>query len=432
MSIQTALLACMRTREGFNELHGALDLDTIDPKQRVMVAAFERYFERHPSHAEIQWDVFSPWFFDVGRPNMKEEEAAMFRLIIGASARQVDADIRSSIKEDLYQLSTSTRIAHLIAAFDAGEEPFVIEKISQEMDRYNAVVRTGRDPYVPMDIEDIMQEEANDEGVRWRLQCINMSMRPLRPGDFGLIAARPDQGKTSFLTDQLTFMATQIEEGDDILWLNNEGPSRKINARLLQSAIGQSGFAMAQRPAADIRKQYVDAVGRFDRIKVMGITGFNTFQVERLIAHSKAKIVVFDMIDNIRGFGDAARTDLMLERMYQWCRELAEKHNTINLATSQVSNEGATLLYPTMGMLKDSKTGKQGAVDFQLMIGSHEGTMPGSDNVRAVSLPKNKLRRASSPPLRQDVIFDRDAGRFTEITHVDQAEAFDPAQHGKV
>ena len=106
--------------------------------------------------------------------------------------------------------------------------------------------------------------------------------------------------------------------------------------------------------------------------------------------------------------------DLALEEMYKWGREIAVKYDIVGLATSQISNEGDGLQFPTMGMLKDSKTGKQGACDFQLMIGSSNDPM--LQNFRYIGLPKNKLRREGgrSDP-RATVKFNHGTARYEDI-----------------
>ena len=70
--------------------------------------------------------------------------------------------------------------------------------------------------------------------------------------------------------------------------------------------------------------------------------------------------------------------------------------------------------FPTLGMLKDSKTGKQGACDFQLMIGASND--PNLAGVRYIGLPKNKLRRegARGDP-RATVNFRPQIARFDDI-----------------
>jgi replicative DNA helicase len=197
--------------------------------------------------------------------------------------------------------------------------------------------------------------------------------------------------------------------------LNNEGPGRRIIPRLYQSALNLSMTEMKEQHQAGLLvSAYREAVGRLDRIRVIDVHGFNTGQIEAILEESNPGVIVYDMIDNIRGFSGEARTDLQLEEMYKWARERSVKFDCIGLATSQISNDGDGMQFPTLGMLKDSKTGKQGACDFQLMIGASND--PGLAKSRFISLPKNKLRKPDGPSdPRAEVIFDGTRARYTDI-----------------
>ena len=123
---------------------------------------------------------------------------------------------------------------------------------------------------------------------------------------------------------------------------------------------------------------------------------------------------MMDMIDNIKfpGLRADARTDQVLEAKYQWARELSVKYDAPVIETSQVSTEGAGLQFPEMHMLKDSKTGKQGACDVILMIGRSNDPM--LEYQRFLSVPKNKLKIEGSAPLRDEVLFNPDRGVYIE------------------
>ncbi len=82
------------------------------------------------------------------------------------------------------------------------------------------------------------------------------------------------------------------------------------------------------------------------------------------------------------------------------------------MATSQVSTDGAGLQFPDMHMLKDSKTGKQGACDVILMIG--KSADPLIEYQRFLSVPKNKLKIEGAEPLRDEVSFNPDRGIYIE------------------
>jgi len=85
------------------------------------------------------------------------------------------------------------------------------------------------------------------------------------------------------------------------------------------------------------------------------------------------------------------------------------KHDCPVLAASQISADGENLAYPTLAMLKDSKTGKQGAADFILTIGAIDDF----PNSRYLGLTKNKLAREGGPKNpKAEVIFDGTRGRY--------------------
>jgi len=53
-------------------------------------------------------------------------------------------------------------------------------------------------------------------GLEWRLEELNLSLGPVNKGDLVLVAARPEVGKTTFLTSEISYMLSQTE--GDVLW----------------------------------------------------------------------------------------------------------------------------------------------------------------------------------------------------------------------
>jgi len=231
-------------------------------------------------------------------------------------------------------------------------------------------------------------------------------------------------------------MAPQVDaiwpgENRSILWFNNEGPGRNIVMRCFQAALGKTIEEMAvlsKTPASTpeavaqyktaIREQYAAALGgRAGVLRVFDIHGMWNWEVEDLMRMYKPAMVVFDMVDNIKFGGEAnnngQRTDQLLEAMYQWARLMGVKYDCAVFATSQISGDGDGLQYPTLSMLKDSKTGKQGAADVIITVGTVNDPMLATS--RFMGCTKNKRARTgvTSSPMTE-VRFAGDIARYVE------------------
>lgn len=413
MAIDIQLLRIMRKRDEFHKLMPNIVPAALDKQTAAILADYKEYFDSF-EHAEIDLSTFIPRFHR-RHPSLTDEQKNAYEGILKQIGSEVDEGTRNGILANLYELKLGTDLANLLAQFEEGELADAPARFMEALDCYkrNAGIREAS--WINDDIGELLGQESDQSGYEWRLQCLRDSMRGLRPGDFGIVAGRPDKGKTTFLASEVTYLARQLPEDKNVVWLNNEGPGKRIVPRLYQAALGYTvSDLIKQHQLGRLVTEYEYAVGRTDRIRVVDIHGMNNYQVESIVEANSAGIVLYDMIDNVKGFGDAARTDLQLERMYQWARELGVKHEFVGIATSQISNEGDGLQFPTLGMLKDSKTGKQGACDFQLMIGAAND--PGLANARFISLPKNKLRREGKPgDPRATVQFRGDIARYEDI-----------------
>lgn len=414
--IDIQLLRVMKVRSDFNRIIGALDITALEEPTRSMVKAVKKYYDNHPSHGKIDFGVFIPYMKRNVFPGVNDTDWTQYKNIAANMAKYYpDAETRQAIIASVHELNLVHKAFQVANSYHDGKEIDPVVALSDAMDNYKNGLGKNTLPEVSDNVDFLVDDMENDGGVHFRLPSFNETMRGLRGGDFIILAARPDQGKTSFLCSESTFMAPQLPKGEPLVWLNNEGPGYAIIPRLMQAALNVTTDELVQlKKDGDLYDEYYEAIGGKDRIRVMDVHGFNNYQVEQIMADLNPGFVIYDMIDNIHGFDSEARTDLQLERMYQWAREKAVKYDAIGLATSQISAEGIDLQYPGLGMLKDSKTGKQGACDAQIMMGSME-TKPEFANTRWFSLPKNKLRKMKSKPLLRQVEFDRERARFKEI-----------------
>jgi KaiC/GvpD/RAD55 family RecA-like ATPase len=236
--------------------------------------------------------------------------------------------------------------------------------------------------FVSTDIEAIYQEDNLTPGLLWPLRSLNEVLGPLRKGDFGFLFARPETGKTTFLTHSVTHFAKQALT--PLVWFNNEEKGTKVMKRCYQAYFGL--------PQATILANLSHYKTKFEevfkgKLQIKDDANISKKQVEEVCRRHNPSLIIFDQIDKISGF-DAERYDLKMKAIYQWARELAKTYGPV-IAVCQAGGTADNKKYLQMNDVDSSHTAKQGEADWMLGIGKID--KDGMEEVRYFSVPKNKL-----------------------------------------
>jgi replicative DNA helicase len=424
MSIDITLLQLLRERERFVKLARSVPERALDPGIAALLKDMGAYFHEFPNAVRCEAPQFMTWW-RLGRgKKAKEETAAKIGAIMSRVDQGCDPVLEAGMMRRLAEAAAAADTVALATKYHDGEEIDLrqgLQAIAEEYDSF--VLADADDPTLACDIESLLAEDEDDTGIHWRLNCLNRSMRPLRAGDFGLFAARPDRGKGTFIASEATFWAPQVEKefGPDrpIVIMVNEGPGKRVWPRLYSAAIGiDTDGLIKQSNAGTLRQSYADSVGgNSNVIQIVEIHGRSAYEVEKMLARLNPSIWVIDMLAHVRWGGSGAnggtRTDQIAEAQAQWARELCVKREMIGMATVQLSAEAEGIQFPPMSQLKDSRTGLQGANDFIIIAGSSNDPMLATS--RYIGVPKNKNRRAGAPgnPMAE-VMFDAQRARYED------------------
>lgn len=415
MTMDLTLLRSMTSRDNCRRFYAALPKKALDEDLLSVLTGFQAYFESFKDHNKIDFATFIPWFERKYLATADDGTKTVFKAMIRNAQQPVSDDTQAVLFDQLMQTTLASALTQAIDVYNKGGEVCLPSVISAELEAYRVRTKAAAGAWNQTSIDEILADAENDDiGLTWRLPVLNKHMSRLLPGHYGIVAARPDAGKTSFLASEGTYLASQLPPEKNLIWLNNEGTSRAIIPRLYCAALRKTITEIGEMKRDALREAYVEAVGRIDRIRVYDVHGMTVHQVGRILEDSNPGLVFFDMLAHIHGFDSASRQDMVLERLHQWAREQCVRLEFVGISTSQISAEGEGELFPRLSMLKDSKTAVQGANDFVLAIGqSHEA---GLENVRGVGLPKNKLARPGqkkSP--NAEVAFVADRARYEPI-----------------
>jgi replicative DNA helicase len=398
-------------------------VESLELSTRTVLKDFGKFFAANPEAKRIAPENFMTYFYTL-HPKLTEEARAVYSATIKDIQHAAPPGTEDGIRERLVSLATATKLQTLLEQYNDGEADLTVH-LRALSDRHESwMAREKRHPRVKDRIEDMLLAEANDTGFHWRLNVLNEALRPLWEGDFIIVAARVDSGKSTFFASELSFMAQQVDTlypGEDrtIIVLNNEGPGRKLRHRFFNATLGLTNAELVElSKSGEVYNKYVEAQGGRDLFHVFDVHDYTMSQLEDIVKDLNPAIVVVDMLDNVQADVGVAtnggtRTDQLLEWMYQRARVWAVKYKCAVIATSQLNGDADGELFPKLSMLANSKTGKSGAADAVIMLGRSSNI--DLQNTRFISTPKNKKRRDGGPQdPRREVTFDGSRARFTD------------------
>jgi replicative DNA helicase len=416
VAVDLALLRCIKYREQFDKVHAFIPMSAIDKRTKTITKDIGKYFEMHPHETKLNMASFRSLFFTSFHKKLAEASTDYYNKLLTRMEADVPEEVQASLINQLLELELVTVLANKIDRWQSGDEIDIIPELKYLLKQVEDNLDKAAD-HEFADIDDTTVGESETKGMEWCLDLLNEHYRNILAGDQTIVAARPGVGKSTFLTMNNVSMAQQLDEDRIIVWFNNESKRQRIMQRQMQSALVETESGLSQRKkAGTLNDDYIEVMGRKDRVRVYDIHGKNNLYLKQIlesIVASGLKIgaIIVDMLDNVKfPTNRELREDQRLESMYQWLREIGVEFDCPTFPTSQVSNEGAGELYPAAHMLKESKTGKQGACDNIIMIGCDEDEF--DPHKRGISMPKTKTLKQGAQPLRETIQIDGDRGVY--------------------
>jgi replicative DNA helicase len=345
----------------------------------------------------------------------KQLYAALFKTLQDTPITpDVGQGILKQIKERREALKLSEKAFRVAQGLDSVENLEEYIKLWENKDDHQP---TSDDDYVSLDLTELIEHAYAEQGLRWRLECLNKSLGSLRPGDFGFIFARPETGKTTFLASEITNMLSHgLSEGKGpIVWLNNEEQGAKVMLRIYQAYFGVTTAQLM----SNVKKYRDEFMARFHgKFYLIDRASIDKRFVEKLVYKLKPSLVVYDQLTKIKGF-KADRPDLQLGEIFQWARELA-KGSHAAIGVSQADGTAERVRYLTMEHVANAKTAVQAEADWILGIGKDHDM----EYARFLNISKNKLLgdKDSLPDLRHgrfEVLIEPSVARYRDVMAYD-------------
>lgn len=344
------------------------------------------YWDNYPTHTAVDWDTLRTFFFIVKGRKMKN--MSDFELLFNNVKAHVPTHLTTALLKKLVELDFATRIYNETLGISVGTTGKSIDNIKVFLDEYEKEINIAarhEDVFVSPSLE-YVSRVVSGKGLNWRLKEFQLALGPLRKGDFIILAARPETGKTTCVASEATFMLGQLEPDEHVIWINNEESSAKVMMRAIQ-AHHQVTSSELLKDTSKYETSWVASGGNRFLILDDDSAFKSAHKLDSLFEKYKPGLIIFDQLDKVEGFNND-REDLRIGKLYEWARRVAKRYCPI-IAVSQVDGTGEGEKWIHMNQLRGSKTDKVGEADAIITIG--KSNEPGMDLDRFIHVPKNKL-----------------------------------------
>ena len=387
--MDTQILKSLLSNEFFithkTRIRASLFEDEIQDLFKVISQAHEKY-----THDLTEDEILALWKKD--NPVATRAEISAVEDLIDSVRRApvLSEDVAGDVIEGLWKRETGRQIANLGIELAEGNDE-AIKHLERMMER-------SKEGFLPddfglpttKDISELLKMTGDDQRWKFNIETFSRHVYGIGPGEFGIVFATPETGKSAFVVSICSGPGGFCEQGAKVLYLGNEEDTRRTMLRVIQSWSGLNRLEIAQDP----RK----AADRFtairDRIDMKDTQDWSLDDAEAYIEKMKPDVVVIDQGDKIHINGNFAASHEKLRELYRRFRELAKRYNCALFVVSQASADakGKTRLSPFE--MEGSKIGKFAESDLIIGIGkmdSNDVEDTETDFTRYLTVGKNKL-----------------------------------------
>lgn len=204
MSNDISLLEALVTKKNYERMIPHIRDHTIQRKTKDIIKAMGEYYTSSGLD-EVELDLFITWFNVVKHRGAKPATLDVYNLIFMKWSKMRDeGSIETDsllIEMEYLRLNYANQILNIAMTSIETDTEGGLSLIAALIDEYKeASVSTTLDPS-ELDDDEVssdlgeLAEEAEEKGLEWRLEELNISCGPLRKGNFVEVAAFVDSGK---------------------------------------------------------------------------------------------------------------------------------------------------------------------------------------------------------------------------------------------
>jgi len=387
------LYLCSQSKENLAKYRRYIKPHVVAKETNTILDGMDKYYKTFPGVTDFSWESFSAFLIADQSKRLTDDAIVKLRMMLTKAKAFVPHHAHEEVVKTLIELD------YLALIMDECEK---VKEGSSDLEHVHIIATNAlRDVeryiekdelFVSADLS-VIADRISSSGYEWRLDVLNRSLGPLRTGNFIIVAARVEVGKTTFLASEVSYLAQQLPKDRPVVWVNNEEESSVVFFRIVQAAIGKESKTIIADSKTAMEEYTTLMGGNKDKIRVTKDMN-HVRDLETLFREVNPGLIIFDQLDKVNGFKSEEREDITLGKIYKWARELARTYGPV-IAASQLSASAVDMKDPPfigLDALRGSKTDKPGEADAVVTLGKYkEPKTPEEEMIRTINVPKNKL-----------------------------------------
>lgn len=245
-------------------------------------------------------------------------------------------------------------------------------------------------------IKEMLAATSQQQKWKFHLPTLQKRLSGIGPATFTLLAARPNAGKTAFMSAIIAQPGGFLDQGAKVVYIGNEEAAVRTRLRMASSYTGLSREQLEAE--CDETDEFVaDTWGKVkENLQVLDLAGYSIEELQKYLKERRepTDILVIDQLDKLTITGEYGNESDRLRKLYTSTRELLKRHNIAGMGVCQASVDAENKAIFGADCLENSKTGKFAETDVILCLGKHleEGAEENPKRAnRTLNFPKNKL-----------------------------------------
>ena len=390
-NLRLYILRTLLTKEKYDKLKSEIDISIFQNGAREIYKTISNVYRDNPNITQINFSDLKLAYFNTYYPNTSYASQKNIHELIDSLERQEEPsdDVVATALKSMYRIKKADELARICLDISNNPSSTSLKQVEKFMANVDEEQTQQESEAVTKDVDKIVEALQEQGEFKFNLNSLQRATNGIGRGNFMIVFARPDVGKTAFWVSLVASPNGFAWQEKKVSIFANEEPAIRTQMRLLNASTGlQRGNIL--NGSRDLAKQKWSTISPY--IDNFDCVGKTMDDLDEYCSTNDVDILIIDQLDKINVTGKYNATHEKLREVYTQSRELAKRHNILVIGMSQASAEAQGRSRVTFSTMENSKTGKAAEADIILGIGKEDEVENYlEDCVRFVTLSKNKL-----------------------------------------